>query len=208
MAAIFGLIVSGRLVQTNFEQIGETRFVTNVTEADDINHVVVFLTGSQPFPNEMGGAVYFSWPSPDGAPMWHYLGAISNSKPSAIFKISGLKSSVISSQNLNNSFLQQSEMQRVSHEAQIGISAEPLAVISGMTEAQNSAVSKQAWQLQFAEAMCESVHNYASSFSRPLGELYGGDHSAGEAFVAVGTLVSWYTTFKRKLSIDPNFWKK
>ena len=30
--------------------------MTNVTEADDINHVVVFLTGSQPFPNEMGGA--------------------------------------------------------------------------------------------------------------------------------------------------------
>ena len=43
-------------VQTNFEQIAETKFAATVAEADSINHVVVFLTGTQPFPDQLGGS--------------------------------------------------------------------------------------------------------------------------------------------------------
>ena len=36
--------------------MGETRFVTTVAEADKVNHLVVFMTGSTPFPDGLGGA--------------------------------------------------------------------------------------------------------------------------------------------------------
>lgn len=42
---MLGCIVSGRLVQTDFQQIEQTKWVINIPEADSINYVVVFLTG-------------------------------------------------------------------------------------------------------------------------------------------------------------------
>jgi len=42
-------------VQTDFEALTPTSFVINVPSAETINHVVVFLTGTTPFPVEMGG---------------------------------------------------------------------------------------------------------------------------------------------------------
>lgn len=199
---MFGLIVSGRLVQTDFTAVSETRFVTTVAEADTINHVVVFLTGSQPFPDGYGGAVYFSWPSPDGAPVWHFLGTITNQKPSAIFKISGLKNAGGAQQQ--NLFMQQQS----SHDAQIGISAESLAVINGLTPATSSAASTQSWQLEFGQAMCENLHNYTASYARPLVQLPMAGFSATETFVPMSSLVNWYNNFTRKLQQNTNFWRK
>ncbi|KAK8376399.1 hypothetical protein O3P69_009797 [Scylla paramamosain] len=127
MANLFGIIVSGRLVQTNFQQCGETQFLTVIPEADNINHVVVFLTGTQPFPDGLGGSVYFSWPDPNKPPTWHLLGNITNEKPSAIFKISGLKQVIGTSLQTGFTFGEQ----KMSHNAQIGISVEPLSQIQG-----------------------------------------------------------------------------
>jgi len=62
----------------------------NIQNADNVNHVVVFMTGTSPFPDGYGGAVYFSLPT-EGSPAWHHLGFLANDKPSAIFKVSGLK---------------------------------------------------------------------------------------------------------------------
>ncbi len=43
-------------VQTEFQQVSETQIVFNVPEADDINHIVVFLTGQTPFPDGTAGS--------------------------------------------------------------------------------------------------------------------------------------------------------
>lgn len=77
-------------MQTDFTQVDETKVVCNVPDADNINHVVVFMTGVMPFPDGFGGAVYFSWPA-EGGPAWYFLGVLTNDKPSAIFKVAGLK---------------------------------------------------------------------------------------------------------------------
>ncbi|KAF3421905.1 hypothetical protein E2986_13990 [Frieseomelitta varia] len=45
-----------RKVQTDFQQIGENQFLITVPDADNINHIVVFLTGTIPFPDGTGGA--------------------------------------------------------------------------------------------------------------------------------------------------------
>ncbi|KAI1714016.1 protein OPI10 like protein [Ditylenchus destructor] len=88
---VFGVIVTGRLIQTNFIQAAETEFITELEHANTINHVVVFLTGVSPFPDHLGGSVYIRWQkmgsSGNEITGWRYLGFISNAKPSAIFRI-------------------------------------------------------------------------------------------------------------------------
>lgn len=81
---MFGLICAGRLVQTNCQQVGETKWLFFVPQATSINHVVLFLTGQQSLPPQAATAIYFALPPYSN---WKYLGYISNEKPSAIFKI-------------------------------------------------------------------------------------------------------------------------
>lgn len=50
------------------------------------------MLGTIPFPEGMGGSVYFCYPDQSGMAVWQLLGFVTNEKPSAIFKISGLKS--------------------------------------------------------------------------------------------------------------------
>ncbi len=58
---MFGVILSGRLVSTDFRAVDATHLVMDIAEVEKAHHVVVFLTGQQMFPEGMGGAVYFSW---------------------------------------------------------------------------------------------------------------------------------------------------
>merc|ERR1719431_46670 len=114
---MFGLIVSGRLVSTAWEQVSPTSLISEIQDADSVNHVVVFLTGAVPFPEGMGGAVYFAWPQPDGGgQVWQLLGVVSNTKPSAIFRIGRLKRSV--NENMSNSFMELGQAPR--HNAMVG----------------------------------------------------------------------------------------
>ena len=43
-------------VQTDGQQIGENQVLFNIQDADNINHIVVFMTGQTPFPDGFGGA--------------------------------------------------------------------------------------------------------------------------------------------------------
>lgn len=111
-------------VQTDFQQLTETQFITTILDADNINHIVVFLTGAVGFPEGTAGQVFFSWPDPNAPPNWQLLGYISNAKPSAIFKISNLKKLHEMSECTNHSTF---GLQNICHNAQIGISIESAA---------------------------------------------------------------------------------
>ncbi|KAK8738916.1 hypothetical protein OTU49_003737 [Cherax quadricarinatus] len=200
MANLFGLIVSGRLVQTNFEQVGETQFLTVIPQADNINHIVIFLTGT-PFPNGLGGSVYFSWPEPTKPPTWHLLGNITNEKPSAIFKISGLKQSGDADLQTGFTFGEQ----KMSHNAQIGILVEPLIQIQGQVANPSSEASTLNSYVEFSQAMCENLYNYASSFAQSPSQIMP---NPSEQYLPLSTLSKWYENFSRRLQQNPNFWKK
>merc|ERR1712038_2210039 len=123
---MLGLLVSGRLVDTSFRQLDPTHFVIDV-EMGTFNHIVVFLTGQSPFPDGTGGAVYFSWPPTQPElgtePAWQYLGMISNQKPSAIFKISKLKTKPVNT-NIGMYFSGGIGLHKTVINAQLGISVE------------------------------------------------------------------------------------
>ncbi|XP_066601430.1 protein OPI10 homolog [Prorops nasuta] len=195
---MLGIIVSGRLVQTDFQQIGENQFLITVPDADNINHIVLFLTGTIPFPDGVGGAVYFSWPDPNAPPNWQFLGHISNAKPSAIFKISNLKRN----HEFENSNLGIFGVGKISHVAQIGVSVEPLPMIEQQTAVITEATTNSF--VEFAQKMLTSFLNYISSFSVTQAQMVP---NPTENFVPLSTIQLWYETFERRLQQNPNFWK-
>ena len=104
------------------------------------------MTGQQPFPEGTGGAVYFSWPptqpelSGEGA-SWQYLGMISNQKPSAIFKISKIKTKPLN-RNIGLSFSGGNTMQQTVINAQLGISIESLSTLEGLASSAAAAATE------------------------------------------------------------------
>ena len=46
---MFGLIVSGRLVDTAPAQVDSNKFGFQIADPDSINHIVVFMLGTVPF---------------------------------------------------------------------------------------------------------------------------------------------------------------
>jgi len=202
MIDMFGLIASGRLVSTNWEQISETNCVAELTDADSVNHIVTFLTGQAPFPEGLGGAVYFAWPdlTGAGAPNWHLLGHISNTKPSAIFRINKLKGS--GQDVIPNTFLGHKPVNHIN--ALVGISLEPMAVLAGQTPAPETEAINQSTFMQFSEKMLENLFNYASSFAMPPGDPR---FRPDEMYIPLNSLQQWYTNYQRRLQQNPNFWK-
>uniref|UniRef100_A0A914VYA1 Hikeshi-like domain-containing protein n=1 Tax=Plectus sambesii TaxID=2011161 RepID=A0A914VYA1_9BILA len=165
MSNVFGIIVAGRLLQTDFVQAGETQFVATIPEADTINHVVVFLTGVQPFPENTAGAVYIRWAKANSETNWHCLGFISNGKPSAIFKVAQLKNSDAIGEGL---FSQDSFAMSEHGSAQIGISVETLPEIQAKTPALGTEPNQQSSLVEFCEKMLKNFVNHAESFAVKL----------------------------------------
>ncbi|CAG9133681.1 hypothetical protein JYU34_010680 [Plutella xylostella] len=198
MANVFGLICSGRLVQTNFEAMSETQFLTTIPDADAINHAVVFLTGAAPLPAGTVGVVYWSWPDPAAPPNWQVLGHISNAKPSAIFKISNLKK--LHELSNENQFSSAFGAQKICTNAQIGIAIEPEAnavLVSNALQETNSYAT-------FAEKMLENLVNFVASFAVTQDQM---TPTPGVSYIPLNTLQTWYQNFERRLQQNPNFWK-
>lgn len=205
----------------------ETKLLLNISEADNINHIVIFLTGTIPLPVGMAGAVYFSWPDPNAPPNWQYLGYISNNKPSAIFKISQLKKLHEMDENgLSTAFSQFNVFgsQPISHIAQIGVSIESEAAVNQLAPATvRKTKTTRIFELsiyfnefnytsqttasnysQFGQKMLENFFNFVSSFAVTQSQMVP---NPSETFVPLSTIQTWYQNFERRLQQNPNFWK-
>ncbi|XP_048005242.1 protein OPI10 homolog [Leguminivora glycinivorella] len=198
MANVFGLIVSGRLVQTDFTPVSDTQFLITIPEADSINYLVVFLTGVTPLPEGACGMVYWSWPDSSAPPNWQLLGHISNSKPSAIFKISNLKK--LHELSSDNQFGSAFGAPKICHNAQIGVAIEPEANVSLLA----SSVAQQNSYVTFAQKMLENLINFVGSFAVTQEQM---SPTPGVSYIPLSTLQTWYQNFERRLQQNPNFWK-
>ncbi|CAD6196239.1 unnamed protein product [Caenorhabditis auriculariae] len=159
MSGLFGVIVSGR-PPVEFAAVTETEFACEIVDADSINHVVVFMTGAQPFPDNLGGSVYIRWPRPDGGENWHFLGFIANSKPSAIFKVAQLHQA-----DARHSDVFGGGMSVSAHgSAQIGLMVEPLTSIEERHASESTQVSQQSTLVEFADKLMRNLINHTESF--------------------------------------------
>lgn len=206
---MFGLLVSGRLVDTSFRQVDNTHCVIDVDGTGSFNHLVVFLTGTQAFPDGTGGAVYFSWPNIDiGEPAWQYLGMISNAKPSAIFKISKAKGVASDDeQKISQRFNQQMlQCQIPKTAAQVGISVEPLSHLQGLQEATTESEATLVPKfVDFTQKMVQSLFNFTASYAIEASEAR---MRASETYVPYSAIQNWCTNFERRIKLDPYFWQK
>lgn len=198
---MFGCVVAGRLVQTDAVQVSPDKFVFPLVDYESVNHVVVFMLGTAPFPAAMGGAVYFSFPDPDsGAPVWQLLGFITNDKPSAIFKISGLKAGVGGA----HPFGMMAPSAPSAPVAQVGVSVEALEQLAQQIPAASAAVSTVDSFLDFSRKMLDSLFNFASSFAVSQAQM---TPNPAETFIPSSCILRWYENFQRRLVQNPNFWK-
>ncbi|XP_050527143.1 protein OPI10 homolog [Daktulosphaira vitifoliae] len=195
--SMFGLLVSGRLVRTDFECIEETKLMITIPSAESVNYICVFLTGLIPFPEGTAGFVYFSWPDDHARPNWQLLGILSNQKPSAIYKLSNLKKHHVDLVNEpSNAF---SLFPSVTINAQIGISIEPLIDIEAQV-ANTEPVQNVSTFIEFTQKMVQNLFNYVSSYAIEVGPQQ-------PPVVPLTTIQKWYENFERKMSLNPNFWK-
>ncbi|XP_047467886.1 protein Hikeshi [Mugil cephalus] len=200
---MFGCLVAGRLVQTDAVQVASDKFVFNLPDYEAVNHVVVFMLGTVPFPPGTGGAVYFSFPDPvNGAAVWQLLGFITNDKPSAIFKISGLKAGATAGAGPHPfGSLAASSSASV---AQVGVSVEPLEQLAQQIPVSSAAVSTVDSFLQFTQKMLENFYNFASSFAVTQERM---TPNPTETFIPSSCVLRWYESFQRRMAQNPNFWK-
>ncbi|KAK2141896.1 hypothetical protein LSH36_1023g02068 [Paralvinella palmiformis] len=197
---MFGLIVVGRLVQTEFQQVSDHQVVFPIENAAGINHIMVFMTGQTPFPDGMGGAVYFCLPSAEGE-SWFFLGQITNNKPSVLFKVANLRTG--SGDDKSSPFGVMPASQP--NVAKMGISMEPLAQLAQMTPAANTSISKLDTFVEFSTKTLENFFNYASSFALTPSQMQPAH--ATQTFVPMNTLQNWFQIFQRRLQANPYFWR-
>ncbi|KAF6732755.1 Protein Hikeshi [Oryzias melastigma] len=196
---MFGCLVAGRLVQTDALQVAADKFVFNLPDYENVNHVVVFMLGTVPFPAGMGGAVYFSFPDPlSGGPVWQLLGFITNDKPSAIFKISGLKAGEGGAHPFGMMAAAPSSV------AQLGVSVETLDQLAQQTPVSSAAVSTVDSFMQFTQKMMENLYNFAASFAVTQAQM---TPNLTETFIPSSCMLRWYENFQRRMTQNPNFWK-
>ncbi|THH09704.1 hypothetical protein EW145_g1828 [Phellinidium pouzarii] len=199
---MFGCVVAGRLIQTNLHQVDDTHAIFELPSASTINHICVFLLGTVPFPDTYGATVHFHWPGKG----FQLLGALSNDKPSAIFRLRGVFSTQTSlthaafqvpsvSANLDASF--EGDVNAI-----LGISVEPLAAIQAQLATLPSALARPAASsalsepTALAEKIVKHLFNYLSSFAA------GGTSSTGlstDNYVQMRTITRWYETFISKV---------
>lgn len=137
---------------------------------------------------------------PSGEVGWHYLGYISNDKPSAIFKIANIKPTM-DAQNPFGEAMMDSLRSLSATTALIAVSVEPVGQIAQQTPVSNTQASTVDSFTEFSQKMLENFFNYVSSFAIPS------PVNPAENFVPLAAVQRWYENFDRRLQTNPNFWK-
>ncbi|KAI9190011.1 hypothetical protein H9P43_001444 [Blastocladiella emersonii ATCC 22665] len=182
----FGLICAGRPVQADFAPVDPTltKFATMVAGSERVNHLVVFV--SDPFPAGFAATVHIQLPGRD----WQMLGALSNDKPSAIFRLSGLRgldgSAAGSTEDMD---MTDAATALALPPANLGISVEPIDLVmqqlAALPSSRQSAMSMSGGSggsassaLSQSTHILQNLYNYVTSFATtalpPMAHTVGG----------------------------------
>lgn len=186
---MFFIISPGRLPLTptspQASQASETQLLFQLDRADQLNHVVVAMTGEAAFPEGLGATVHMQLPtggeagpsSGGGGGGWRLLGCLTNEKPSAIFRLKGLgqQSQQVSGAGMGDAMATGTTASNV---ACLGISVEPLetvqaqmATLPGAASGNGSDAAAASGQLVKAGARAPIDPQAALALAPKIGEF-------------------------------------
>ncbi|TMW61956.1 hypothetical protein Poli38472_009449 [Pythium oligandrum] len=140
--AQFGLVIAGRPVFTDFQEIGPGRYMTEIPEPTQVTDLTFFLLPNSPVPMGYGAVLYFAVPALQN---WQLLGTVFAEKPSAIFRTGWPTHPDVAGQPV----------------LQLGISIEPLDNVKNLGIEASGLVERKAFALKIAQ----DLFNYMTSFS-------------------------------------------
>ncbi len=211
---MFGAILPSRPVQTNLQTLSATQFAFSLPVFPPFHHIVVFLLPGNFLPQDAAAAVYLRLPD---NPDFNLLGAISNDKQSAIFKINhpgSLQPGGVSSTNQGDDVMVDEIVppgstgigQMASGDFTLGISVEPAASVTAqleslrttsVTEATSMVVAKRPPSTRMlAQKIIKNAFNFLASFA--------GDQDGNEV-VPLKSFRDWWVKFEKRIDLDPGF---
>ncbi|KAJ1964973.1 hypothetical protein IWQ62_002781 [Dispira parvispora] len=223
---MFGCIVAGRLVQTNLQQVDVNKYVFELADPQAINHLVVFLLGTIPFEPGYAATVHFHRAETQ---TWQLLGMLSNTKPSAIFRLrpgntnpapfpAAMMNETLSTTNQGTAAPGSS--------ATLGISIEPLASVEAQVAQLHQSTNppttgslvlhkptaavdqllpaqQQAIVTPLVKKVMENLYNFVTSFIAS-GQSGPGANPDNQT-IPIKAFETWYRNVERKLQMNPDF---
>eukprot|EP00349_Pseudokeronopsis_sp_Brazil_P002159 CAMPEP_0202964564 /NCGR_PEP_ID=MMETSP1396-20130829/8645_1 /ASSEMBLY_ACC=CAM_ASM_000872 /TAXON_ID= /ORGANISM="Pseudokeronopsis sp., Strain Brazil" /LENGTH=183 /DNA_ID=CAMNT_0049686759 /DNA_START=128 /DNA_END=679 /DNA_ORIENTATION=- len=179
VAPLFGIVIPGRPVITDFQVLDSTKAITLVESPQMVSELTFFLLPTTTIPPGYGAILYYSLPP---FQEWSLIGSIDLSKPSGAFRTGWVANEEIQSCPV----------------LQLGVSLEPLETIKNL-ELVGSGVEDR---FTFAHKIAQDLFQYMASFST------GDAASQGMMVVPMNVFDRWMERFERKFRIDPNFMLK
>lgn len=217
---MFGVIVSGRPVQTTFEAITPTQAQFQIPASPSFGHVVIFMLPGATLPEGQSAAIYIRVPPNEDFTLW---GELSNTKQSAVFKIreSGKGGSGVGNvegDGMDDMIDESSAVGGSTNMVTIGIAIEPsgqvtAALTARRTGASFSNANNSTMDLELvrrtpispspvttkllAQRIIANAFNFLASFSS------GG--TGGNEVVPLKSFEEWWRKFEKKVERDPGF---
>ena len=138
----FGIVIPGRMVNTQFQALGPTRFVTQVMEPSQVTDLTFFILPNSPIPPGFAAVLYFAVPPFEN---WQVLGSVSYEKPSATLRTSWPTNPEVTQHNV----------------VQLGVSIESLESVQNMGLESSGLEERK----QFAHKIALDLFRYMTSFS-------------------------------------------
>ncbi|KAH9811345.1 hypothetical protein DFH28DRAFT_1085140 [Melampsora americana] len=188
---MFACIIPSRPIQTQSTTIPPDKIIFEFDEPNQINHLVVFLTGAIPFPDGYGASVHFLFPNQSE---WKLLGMLSEDKPSAIFRLKGNQTS-----NFNH---HHHPSISINSKASLGLQLSPIEEIQRECSKSNQLIKltsttspsidfNSPQSIEFIKSLGSNLFNYLASFSVQLPGQIG-------QWINFIHLEKWYKTFQNQ----------
>ncbi|ODQ66584.1 DUF775-domain-containing protein [Nadsonia fulvescens var. elongata DSM 6958] len=206
---MFGAICAGRGVQTELQQVDSNKYMLQIEDGAKVNHIVVFLLPGAALEPGIAASVYFQLPGQD----FTLLGALSNNKPSAIFKINQGANVTLQNDSLDEMSDVDAGVPPIT--ITVGISLEPIEVVeASLAELRNSRLLQQQQKqtvsspvptstalvrpsenptAALANKIVRHAYNFLSGFATTDGK------------VPMKAFDDWWLKFRSKLVNNPNF---
>lgn len=223
---MFGLVISGRPLDAQPTQISQTQYAFRIPSSPPFSHLTTFLLPATTLPPDVGATVWIQLP---GSTEFKFLGALAMTKPSAIFKISGVgnlgaRGGVVGSGGDDDMLDDMAAPGAAtsggpaepSGEIVLGISIEPAAAVeqqlltlkststsSSSTTTSGSALVRQPPASSSATGASPVTTKVLAQ--RIIGNAFNFLASFGSDTVPLKAFQDWWSKFEKKIDLDPTF---